>query len=365
MCIENKPKVFVITPFSEDHLALYNELKRTFEAEFNLTNAGNLDNQQNIIQDIVEGIYQAEVIIADLTGLNPNVFYELGLAHAMDKKVIIITQDIGELPFDIKSYRANAYSLQFNKLPALIDELRKLLCGALDGSVKYGNPVTDYIPNFHKMFSEEKMVATHVDSPKDGEDTIEEEASSEGFLDYIANIGEYSEKMTTEITLMGSEMIQLNASITAATGDIDRVKSQSGNVDVAFIRNVCRRLSIPIDQFAGKLKDHVAGVNEYWIVVENGYLSLLDNQHTQTLENSESLKASITALMGAQTALYETDAKIEGFVDALRGNMGMERRLNKSITVLISGLESYLSMTDTMASSIDRIISKSAILGVK
>ena len=145
--MENKPKVFVITPFNEDFLALYDELKKIFGEDFDFTNAGDLDNQQNILQDIVEGIYQADVIIADLTGLNANVFYELGLAHAMNKKAIIITQDLGELPFDIKSYRANEYSLQFNKLPKLIEELKKLLVGAIDNSVKYGNPISDYIPN--------------------------------------------------------------------------------------------------------------------------------------------------------------------------------------------------------------------------
>lgn len=133
-----KSRVFVITPFDEDYLALYDELKKSFEEKFDFSNAGDLDNQQNILQDIVEGIYQADVIIADLTGLNPNVFYELGLAHAMNKKVIIITQDLAELPFDIKSYRANEYSLQFNKLPKLVEELKKLLFGAIDGSVKYG-----------------------------------------------------------------------------------------------------------------------------------------------------------------------------------------------------------------------------------
>jgi hypothetical protein len=365
MDIENKPKVFVIMPFSEDYLALYNELKMTFEAEFDFTNAGDLDNQQNIIKDIVEGIYRAEVIIADLTGLNPNVFYELGLAHAMNKKVIIIAQDIGELPFDIKSYRANAYSLQFNKLPALINELRKLLAGAVDGSVKYGNPVTDYIPDFYKMFSDGGKISNHVDSSEHGESIAEEEDGPKGFLDYIADIEENSESMTAEITLMASELKEMSASVAAATNDIDRVKSQSRSVDVAFVRNVCRKLSMPIDQFTGKLQNHVYTVNECWVVVENGYLSLLENQYSQTPENSESLKTSMTTLEELQTILYDTDEKIESFVDALRGNIGMERRLNKSITALVSELESYLSMTDAMASSIDRIISKSAVLGVK
>ena len=139
----SKHIVFVIMPFGEDFLALYDNLKNRFRDDFEFTNSGDLDNQQNILHDIVEGIAQADVVIADLTGLNANVFYELGLAHTMNKKVVIITQDLSELPFDIKSYRANEYSLQFNKIDKLIDELEKLLKGAIDDSVKYGNPVFD------------------------------------------------------------------------------------------------------------------------------------------------------------------------------------------------------------------------------
>lgn len=48
----NKQKVFVITPFDEDFLALYDELKSNFEHDFKFTNAGDLDNQQSILQDI-------------------------------------------------------------------------------------------------------------------------------------------------------------------------------------------------------------------------------------------------------------------------------------------------------------------------
>ena len=54
--------------------------------------------------------------LADLTGLNPNVMYELGIAHSFNKKTIMITRDdLGSLPFDLKQYRAKDYSTHFKK----------------------------------------------------------------------------------------------------------------------------------------------------------------------------------------------------------------------------------------------------------
>lgn len=63
--------------------------------------------------------------------------------------------------------------------------------------------------------------------------------------------------------------------------EIDRVKAQSGNVNANFAQNICRKLSGPVDVFAGKLKGHVNEVVIYWEIIENGYLSLLDNQYAK------------------------------------------------------------------------------------
>lgn len=62
-----------------------------------------------IIDDIANSIITAEVIIADVTGKNPNVNYELGMAHALAKQVIIISQDSNDIPFDYRHVRAVVY----------------------------------------------------------------------------------------------------------------------------------------------------------------------------------------------------------------------------------------------------------------
>jgi len=364
--LSTKPKVFVITPFDEDFLALYDELKKTFEDKFEFTNAGDLDNQQNILKDIVEGIYEAQVIIADVSGSNANVFYELGLAHAMNKKVIIITQDVNELPFDIRSYRANQYSLKFYKLQDLIDELNKLLSGAMDNTIKYGNPVFDYLPNITISKSDTKIIEPNSETEDNTENNLVEENNEldddKGYFDYISDIEENTQKMTDEINAISEEMQEMSNSITNATNDINRVKAQSGNADVAFVRNVCRKLSSPIDTFAGKLKGHVSTTSKCWDIVENSYLSLMDNQHMRKQENLNGLHDSVSALKGMKQTIATSDGQIKNFVNVMYGSLGMERRLSKAITSLITELESYLSMTKTIDSSIDRIVSKSEIV---
>lgn len=64
-----KLKVFMIMPFQEQFLGLYDMLKTKLGDRYDFSNAGDLDNQQSILQDIVIGIGNA-----DVTGLNPNVF---------------------------------------------------------------------------------------------------------------------------------------------------------------------------------------------------------------------------------------------------------------------------------------------------
>ena len=361
--MSDKPIVFVITPFGEDYIALYDELKRTYEKEFEFTNGGDLDNQQNILQDIVEGIYRADVVIADLTGLNPNVFYELGLAHALNKKVIIITQDLSELPFDIRSYRANEYSLQFNKLPKLKKELTRLLSGAIDNSVKYGNPVFDYIPQLEKNSGDNRAVHSSNTKCESEEETKDDEEEGErGIIDFIADIEENSVQMTTELNAIGSELQEMNDSVAAASKEINRVNEHSGNVDAAYTRKVCRRLAGPINDFSENLGNHVASIEFHWNIVENSYLSLLDSPYIHTKDNISSLRNSITSLEGMQENVKSSNRQVEGFADVLRSSMGLERRLNNAMDSLIKQLENYLSMSGTIVSSVDRIISKSKVV---
>jgi hypothetical protein len=64
----------------------------------------------SVLEDIFKQIKSADYVIADISIPNPNVYYELGYSHALDKKVILITQDISLLPFDLKHQRILIYT---------------------------------------------------------------------------------------------------------------------------------------------------------------------------------------------------------------------------------------------------------------
>ncbi|MFC2146297.1 hypothetical protein ACFLRT_02945 [Acidobacteriota bacterium] len=64
----------------------------------------------DIMEDIWKGILSAEVVIADLTDRNANVFYELGITHTIGKKFVLLTQDIHDIPFDLNRFRIVEYS---------------------------------------------------------------------------------------------------------------------------------------------------------------------------------------------------------------------------------------------------------------
>jgi hypothetical protein len=109
--IVNPKLCFVLMPFKTDLNPVYTDhIKKVLEAlEMTCRRADDIFSNAPIIEDIWESINQARIIIADLTGKNPNVFYEVGIAHVIGKPVVLITQSMDDLPFDLRHLRNIVY----------------------------------------------------------------------------------------------------------------------------------------------------------------------------------------------------------------------------------------------------------------
>jgi hypothetical protein len=129
---EERGSAFMVMEFSEPYLSLYNDvIKDVAESEpFKLIafHAGESVGRV-ILQDIVRGLEEARVVIAEITPANKNVFYELGYAHALGKAAILLVakEAVKDLPFDLKGYRCIVYENTIAGKRHVQDELKKHL----------------------------------------------------------------------------------------------------------------------------------------------------------------------------------------------------------------------------------------------
>ena len=98
-----KGTCFVLMPFNDDLFFFYEFLKKHLDETYSMNcfRASEKITNASFFNKIKRDISRSDIIIADCTGNNPNVFYELGLAHCQGKKVIHITQDkFDKIPSD-------------------------------------------------------------------------------------------------------------------------------------------------------------------------------------------------------------------------------------------------------------------------
>lgn len=146
-------------PFDSKHNELYNYAIKTAITELGhqCTRADEANGPRNIINDIISSIYNCDIVIAVLTDFNPNVFYELGVAHCFGNKTIMLCEKDLRLPFDLQSYHVVFYE---NGIDGLTNVLKNQLKETINNfdlwSTKPNNPIQDFIPKlqFHKPLSQ-------------------------------------------------------------------------------------------------------------------------------------------------------------------------------------------------------------------
>ncbi|MCY4653907.1 MAG: hypothetical protein OXC95_12170, partial [Dehalococcoidia bacterium] len=119
--------VAVMMPFKAEFDSVYKAITDACSGlHLDARRVDELYGPRRIVDDIFAIIMQSGVVVSDITGMNPNVLYETGLAHARNRNVILITQD-SEFPFDIESYRVVKYLPNTEGLVGLRNDLRESL----------------------------------------------------------------------------------------------------------------------------------------------------------------------------------------------------------------------------------------------
>ncbi|HEX7680281.1 MAG TPA: toll/interleukin-1 receptor domain-containing protein [Thermoanaerobaculia bacterium] len=131
-------KCFIVMPFGDADLQVVYEhfVKPAIQEDCHLRceRGDDVFGSNAIMDDILRQIESADIIVADLTRKNANVFYEVGIGHALKKRVLLLAQSIDDVPFDLRHRRILLYEYTPLGCKNLIKALKENVLAVLSGA---------------------------------------------------------------------------------------------------------------------------------------------------------------------------------------------------------------------------------------
>jgi hypothetical protein len=335
-------KAFILMPFTESLNDVYDFLIKgaLVEAGYQVKRADDIKSQSNILEDIIKGILESDLIVADLTDSNANVYYELGIAHALQKKVVLITQEIDELPFDLKSYRVIGYSTHFSRMSEAKTELHQLAQEASNGTLPFGNPVKDY----GKTQDVSKSI-----SPIVVHDSNDEE-SDLGFLDHIVQVEENFEDLTEIVKVVGRKLVD------ELTPEINKTSQilTTNNLTTKQRRNVIRELAKHVDDYGNMLKPKNDEYRELNKKIETSIEIVLTLNKVHDEESIEDIQSFLTGFETLEIGAQEGRDGFIGLLTIMESLPNLEKSFNRASKELQRELQLFINNIDQTISMASR-----------
>lgn len=252
-------------------------------AAFGITplRADHVSRTGEIPEQVFRAMRNAHLVVADLTGANPNVMYELGLRHTTGK----LTIQIGEherLPFDVASIR----TILFRRTPNGLVEARRLLTAAIaDGLAHGGDPVTATRIWFDQSTS--PAATTAAESAKTEEAVGDEEP---GFLEKVAATSEAFDSLLLNLEAMTAVLNEINRRTTDSRVQIEAVNAAGGNAGARL--SLANSHAQNLEQPAGRLEVLVGDYRQSVDRMHPGMMYMLSEAKKHVEANDpEALKA--------------------------------------------------------------------------
>ncbi len=329
-------------PFDPEFDAIYSELvKPALEnAGYEVDRADSLMNQQNILKDIIRNIAKADLVVAELTALNSNVFYELGIAHALRRRTIMITQSIDDLPFDLKSYRVVPYSARFDEIRELSKTLTGIAQKARTDSIDFGNPIIDFLPSEHGPENSAKKTQENHIAAKDISHEPEEE---KGIWDFIIDGESNLQKATEALSRLSQAITDIGQRMTARTTEVQNIQKSGGAGTAGKIYKVVEQAAGEILDFAQKVEVELPGFRSAWDIASGSITGML---HTSSLNTPEDMNTAIQfkeVLVTLSSQITASTESIRGLRNSQAQMQGISKSMNRATRKATSALDQVLA----------------------
>ncbi|WP_256545753.1 hypothetical protein [Halobellus inordinatus] len=346
----NNQNAFVILPFEDEFEKLYNEKIAPVLSDrgYEVNKADSVDSQRAIIEDIINGIANADLIVADLTGTNPNVFYELGIAHGLGVPTVLIAQDIDELPFDLAAYKTIEYSLLFSEIEEFEEEIAEIGENHKSGDIEFGSPVSDYaeVEISHRPSPEtaQEETAGTQQTGEEGEVATGEE-TKKGVLEFLSNIDDNINELEQLFGEIGEESKSLESEILTHTKEIQNMSAIESQGGRKRVNKVARDMADSLSEYSSSIEERIDPIDEKLNFVMDAISSFIEFSDTSVEQQRDALEELNDALDPFIRDIEVTTNEINQFQNEMSSMRGLNRELDKSIKNLnnnLSELETIL-----------------------
>ena len=364
---ENSLRAFILMPFDKEFDKIFDDLIKPAleEVGYDVKRADSIISQQHILKDIVRGIAEANLVVADLTSLNANVFYELGISHAIDRPTILITQSIDDIPFDLKQYRVIPYSVHFQEAHVLSEKLKEIGESAKSGKFEFGNPVSDFLPQIRSeppSANEAKKVMTEA---KDEMQINKKKEEEKGIWDYAVN-GEKSLKDITEcINRMTEATEEIANNMRQRANEVQDI-IQSGVPGTAVqVHKIASMTASDIIAYAERLEHEQPKLHTAWELFAENTTGLLQTTHIRNVKDKEEAFDFRSKVNDLRSVTRLATDGLKSYREVLKNFRGISRDVNRAtrrtehvLDLLISDMEGADSYCTKVITLLDEKIAK-------
>ena len=323
--MKERPQAFVIMPFEVEFDSIYETLikKSLEEAGYAVTRADSFLDQHNILSDVINGITTADLVVADLTTNNPNVFYELGLCHALGVPTALIAQSINDVPFDLRSYKIQIYETHFNKVPKLKKFLKDLGQKHLSKEITFTSPVSDFSADNKKTILENQLAVT--------EQLLEsiEPVDEKELLDYLVEGDKATHDLTSILTKLLKDNELITRRITRHATSMQMLSDSPTAGSASRYHKVSLLAASDMNSFSKKVEDILPRFEETIDRLDENYSGFVSNAEPQS-QDKEGLKRFRASIQGLLDGAKDAGSGMRAYRDAVLG-LG-ERKLSKDLS---------------------------------
>lgn len=339
-----KLKAFVLMPFEAEFKPIYEDLIKPAleDAGYDVARADSFFDQQNILCDIIRGITTANLIIADLTTLNPNVLYELGICHGLRIPTILLAQSIEDVPFDLRSYKIQVYSTRFDQVHKLKNALKEIAERSKRKEITFGSPIIDFQSMDDSPLRKEIKISATEPSGELSKGAEEEK----GFVDYIFEGINAAEEMTQILSNFTEETASIGNKMQEHTARIQSLAKNPAPGASGQIYKISLGVAKDMTLYSEKTENDLPRLEKSTdLLIENysGYINWIKPKEEKDREQVIKFLQNIKSLSEVDKVLQES---IRSYRDAVAGLKGISREINRASRRLTIVLESFISILE-------------------